>query len=415
MAFDLILAQARIAGEPDRLVDIGIRGGVIAAIEPSLGAADPVEPVSGCLVAPGFVETHIHLDKSCIVDRCSILAGTLQEAISETARAKLAFTEEDIFMRARRTLEKAIAFGTMHMRTHVEVDPRIGLKGFRAIRRLAAEYAWAIDVEICVFPQEGLLNDPGTEELLIAACSEGAGLIGGCPYADTQPIAHIGRIFAIARRFDVDIDFHLDFDLDASWMHLDEVVRQTRAQRYGGRVAVGHVTKLSALPPQRLIEIARELADAGIAVTVLPATDLFLMGRGSDHNVPRGVTRADRLAEHGVTCSLATNNVLNAFTPFGDCSLLRMANLYANVAQLGRQQDLERCFAMITTSAADLMKLGRRGVAPGNPADLLVLPCHSPAAAVAEIAQPVAGFKRGRRSFTRPSAFLNAPGPVAAR
>ena len=187
MAFDLILAQARIAGEPDRLVDIGIRGGVIAAIEPSLGAAALVEPVSGCLVAPGFVETHIHLDKSCIIDRCSILAGTLQEAISETARAKMAFTEEDIFTRARRTLEKAIAFGTMHMRTHVEVDPRIGLKGFRAIRRLAAEYAWAIDVEICVFPQEGLLNDPGTEELLIAACSEGAGLIGGCPYADTQP------------------------------------------------------------------------------------------------------------------------------------------------------------------------------------------------------------------------------------
>jgi cytosine/creatinine deaminase len=410
MALDLILTQARIAGEPDRLVDIGIRDGLIAAIAPSLRTAAPVEPVDGCLVAPGFVETHIHLDKSCIVDRCSIVEGTLQEAISETARAKRAFTEEDILARARRTLEMAILGGTMHMRTHVEVDPRVGLKGFRAIRQLARDYAWAIDVQICIFPQEGLLNDPGTEELLIAACKEGADLIGGCPYADTRPIAHIGRIFAIARQFDLDIDFHLDFDLDAGWMHLDEVIRQTRAHRYGGRVAVGHVTKLSAIPAQRLTEIARELADAGVAVTVLPATDLFLMGRASDHNVPRGVTRADRLIEHGVTCSLATNNVLNAFTPFGDCSLLRMANLYANIAQLGRTQDLERCFDMITASAAELMKLGRRGVAPGGPADLLVLPCRSPGAAVAEIAQPVTGFKRGRRSFTRPPAFLNAPG-----
>ena len=71
---------------------------------------------------------------------------------------------------ARRTLEKAIVQGTTRMRTHVEVDPRIGLTSFAAIRRLKRDYAWAIDLEICVFPQEGLLNDPGTEELLVAAC-----------------------------------------------------------------------------------------------------------------------------------------------------------------------------------------------------------------------------------------------------
>ena len=200
------------------------------------------------LLVPGFVETHIHLDKSCIIDRCSIAEGTLAEAIAETARAKLAFTEEDIAERARRTLENAILNGTMHMRSHVEVDPRIGLKGWRAVRALARSYAWAIDLEICVFPQEGLINDPGTEELLMQACAEGADLIGGCPYADSEPIEHIARIFAIARRFDLDIDFHLDFDLDASWMHLDEVMRQTRLAGYGGRVAVGHVTKLSARP-----------------------------------------------------------------------------------------------------------------------------------------------------------------------
>jgi cytosine/creatinine deaminase len=310
----------------------------MAALPPSHRPpeAAEIEPLNGALVVPGLVETHIHLDKSCILERCSINEASLQEAIAETARAKLAFTEADITQRARRTLERAIAHGTMHMRTHVEVDPRVGLQGFRAVRELARNYAWAIDLEICVFPQEGLINDPGSEELLLEACQQGADLIDGCPYADTQPLEHIARIFAIARRFDLDIDFHLDFDLDASWMHLDEVVRWTRLAGYGGRVAVGHVSKLSALPSKRQIEIARELADAGVAVTVLPATDLFLMARDSDYNVPRGVTRADRLAQHGVVCSLATNNVLNAFTPFGDASLLRIANLYANVAQLGR-------------------------------------------------------------------------------
>jgi cytosine/creatinine deaminase len=409
MAFDLVLREARISSEPDRLTDIGIRDGRIAAIAPGLEMAAHVESLAGALLVPGLVETHIHLDKSCIIDRCRIVEGTLREAIAETARAKRAFTEEDIVARARATLERAILGGTMYMRTHVEVDPRVDLKGFRAVRQLARDYAWAIDLEICVFPQEGLLNDPGTEALLVQACSEGADLIGGCPYADTEPMEHIARIFGIARRFDLDIDFHLDFDLDATWMHLDEVMRQTRLANYGGRVAVGHATKLSAMPSARQIEIARQLADVGIAVTVLPATDLFLMGRDADYNVPRGVTRADRLAAHGVTCSLATNNVLNAFTPFGDASLLRMANLYANVAQLGRSEDLDRCFEMISRAAARLMNVRDYGIAVGSPADLIALPCRSPAAAVAELAQPLAGWKRGRKSFVRPLAALNAP------
>jgi len=295
------------------------------------------------------------------------------------------------------------------MRTHVEVDPRIGLKSFAAIRRLKRDYAWAIDLEICVFPQEGLLNDPGTEELLVAACRAGADLIGGCPYTDSDPHGQIARIFGIARDFDLDIDFHLDFDLDASRMNVDEVCRQAEAHRYGGRVAVGHVTKLSALPKDALDAMAQRLAASGVAVTVLPATDLFLMGRDHDHNVPRGVAPAHRLAAHGVTCSLATNNVLNPFTPFGDCSLIRMANLYANVAQAGSAHELAACFDLVTAQPARLMNLDEYGIAIGNPADLVVLDSTDPAMAIAELAPPLAGFKRGRRSFSRTAAVLHPP------
>ena len=72
-------------------------------------------------------------------------------------------------------------------------------------------------------------------------------------------------------------------------MHLDEVCRQTDAHRWGGRVAIGHVTELSAIDHSRLREIGLRLADAGLAVTVLPATDPFLMAREHAHHVPRGV------------------------------------------------------------------------------------------------------------------------------
>jgi cytosine deaminase len=411
MSFDLVLRNGRIAGRDHELVDIGVRGGRIAAIAPQLESGKDAREMmlDGRLLIPGFVETHIHLDKSRISDRCTCRTGTLQEAIESVAAAKLAFTEDDIYARGGRTLEKAIVQGTTRMRTHVEVDPRIGLKGFHAVRRLKRDFAWAVDIEICVFPQEGLVNDPGCTPLLIEACENGADLIGGCPYTDSDPHGQIAQIFDLAIRYDVDIDFHLDFDLDPSWMHLEEVCRQTEISGWQGRVTIGHVTKLSALDKGSLEKIGVRLADAGVAVTVLPATDLFLMGRGAAHSVPRGVAPAHRLLGHGVTCSLATNNVLNPFTPFGDCSLLRMANLYANIAQLGRPEELQTCLDMVTSLPAKLMNLGDYGTAVGNPADFVVLDCTDRASAIAELAQPLMAMKRGRISFTRPGATLNRP------
>jgi cytosine deaminase len=402
MAVDLILRNACIGGSEPQTFDIAVADGRIVEIAPNLVADGREEDLAGRLVIPGFVETHIHLDKSCILDRCQSHEGTLAEAIAEVAAAKRGFTEDDVYGRARRTLEKAILQGTTRMRTHVEVDPRIVLKSFHAIRRLKKDYAWAIDVQICVFPQEGLLNDPGTEELLIEACEQGADLIGGCPYTDSDPHGHITRIFAIAQKFDLDIDFHLDFDLDPSRMNLEEVCRQTVASGWGGCVAVGHVTKLSALTTERLAAIAILLADAGVAVTVLPATDLYLMGRDRDHNVPRGVTAAHRLLGHGVVCSIASNNILNPFTPFGDCSLIRMANLYANVAQIGRPAELAACFDMVTTLPAKLMNLRDYGITVGNPADVVVLDCNHRSGAIAEVARPLFGMKNGRRTFVCP-------------
>ena len=409
MPLDLVLRQGRLAGSDESPVDIGVADGRIVEIAPHIVADAPEQRLDGRLVIPGFVETHIHLDKSCILERCNCERGTLEEAIETVAAAKRTFTEADIHARAQRTLEKAIIQGTTRMRTHVEADPRVGLNGFHALRTLKRDYAWALDLQICVFPQEGLTNDPGTEELLVEACEQGADVIGGCPYTDTDPAAQTTRIFDIARRFDLDVDFHLDFDLDPSWMHLDEVCRQTDAHRWGGRVAVGHVTKLSTVDRGRLSEIGTRLANAGVAVTVLPATDLFLMGREHHHHVPRGVAPAHRLLAHGVTCSLATNNVLNPFTPFGDCSLIRIANLYANIAQLGRSADMRACFDMITTLPARLMNAARYGVAVGHAADLVVIDSRDPAMAVAELAQPLFGYKHGRRSFSHAAATLHKP------
>ncbi len=408
---DLIIRDARILREGELAsADIAVQGQTIAAIAPALTAEGTELNAAGCLVISGLIETHIHLDKTCILDRCRIEEGTVAEAVRETAAAKRRFTVEDVYARGRQTLERCITQGTMRMRTHVELDPGIGMIGFEAVDQLARDYAWAIDVELCVFPQEGLTNNPGTEELLIEGLRRGARTIGAVPYFDTDPRAQIDRIFAIARDFDAEIDMHLDLAETTQGMQVEYVCRKTEEFGWGGRVAVGHVTQMSLLPPDRFGEIATRLANAGVAVTILPSTDLHLMGRNHDHAIPRGVVPAERLRKAGVTCSISTNNILNPFTPYGDGSLIRMANLYANVCHVSRPADLAGCLDMITGSAARLMRLKDYGVTVGGPADLVCLDATNPTDAIATLAQPLWGIKRGRASFTRSRPQLHRPG-----
>jgi len=406
---DLILRNARVGGAGPEFADIGIVAGKIAAIAPRLDAAGEAIDVNGRFVSAGFIETHIHLDKSCILDRCTSDRGDLEEAIGEVAKAKAAFTAEDVHARARRTLEKSILQGTTHMRTHLEVDPVIGLRSLEGVLPLIEQYAWAIDLQICVFPQEGLLNNPGTDELMVEALARGCRAVGAAPYTDSNPHGQIDRVFEMAREFDVDIDMHLDFGPTSDNMDVEHVCRRTEEHKYGGRVAIGHVTKATSLPMGQFEEMAKRLADAGVALTVLPATDLYLMGRhhDRDHNQPRGVVSAHKLLRHGVNCSLSSNNVLNPFTPFGDCSLIRMANLYANICQVGKKADIEECFAMVTRRPGRMMRLADYGLAVGKSADLVVLDAVEPEMAVAEVAPVLYAFKRGRMTVSREPAKLH--------
>lgn len=406
---DLTLRNVRLLSDPAETVDIGVDGGKIVELGAGLAGGDRDIDAGGRLAMPGFVETHIHLDKPCILHRCASKRGDLQEAIAEVARLKREFSEEDVAERASRTLQKCILNGTTQMRTHLEVDPVIGLRGIEGVKQAIARFAWAIDVEICVFPQEGLLNNPGTDELMVAALKDGARSVGAAPYTDSDPHGQIDRVFEMAREFDADIDMHLDFGANPSDLDAEYVCRLADKFKWGGRVAIGHATKFAALTPDKLAVLAKRLANAGVAVTVLPSTDLFLMHRDHDHDVPRGVAPIHRMLEHGVNCSLSTNNVLNPFTPFGDCSLLRMANLYANIAQIGKMDTMAECLAMVSTRSAKLLNLKDYGIAVGTNADLVVVDNVDAAMAVAELSQPMFGFKAGEPTFTRPLPILHEP------
>ncbi len=406
---DYVIRNARIRDRKEPAVDIGFSRGRIAAIEPGLACDAPSYDAGGCLCCGGLIETHIHLDKSRIIDRCAPEEGRDARAMQRVSAAKHTFTVEDVRARAAQTLENCILHGTTRMRTHVEVDPLVGLRGFEGVKALVEEYKWAIDLELCVMPQEGLTNNPGTDELMVAALENGATVVGAAPNYDTDHAAQINRIFDLARSYDLDIDMHLDSGNDPAELDTDLVCELTETYKWGGRVAIGHASKLSALPPEKQKDYARRLGDAGIAVTILPATDLFMMGRNQDYNVRRGLVDANLFVECGCNCSISTNNVLNPFTPYGDCSLIRMANLHANVLQVSRPEHIAECFEMLTSRSARLMNLKDYGIAVGNPPDVVVLDAASPRQAVAEIRAPLAVFKNGHRTVTRRRAELHRP------
>jgi cytosine deaminase len=411
MTFDLILRNANVAdaepGEPAR--DIGIKDGLIVAMAAELAGDGEEIDARGNLVSPGLIETHIHLDKSRILDRCTASPNRGSDHMKRVAAVKPSFTVEDVYDRARATLEGCLVHGVTHMRTHVEVDPNVGLRSFEALQKLAEDYAWAIDLELCVFAQEGWTGVPEVDDNLVEGLKRGATVIGGAPSYDTDGPGQINRIFELAREFDVDVDIHLDVGPTAEHLDVYQVCELTEKLGWGGRVAVGHGSKYANMPPSQLKELGARLADAGVTVTVLPATDLFTQGRHQDHSVIRGVADANALIDCGVNCCLSTNNVLNPFTPYGDCSLVRIANMYANIVQRGSREELAECFEMLTRRPATLLGRDDYGIAVGNPADLVVWSAPSADETVATIAQPLFGFKRGRRTFTRTLAELHRP------
>jgi len=176
--FDLLLCSCRLSD--GATADVGCRDGLIAAVGPL--DAHPAHRRIDCggrAVTPGLVEAHIHLDKALLADRAPGVEGTLHEAIRVTGEAKRRFSVDDIRARARAVLDMAVRHGTTAMRSHVEVDPIVGLRALEALVPLRDEYRPALDLELCAFGQEGIIQAPGTEALLRAALRAGADLVGG--------------------------------------------------------------------------------------------------------------------------------------------------------------------------------------------------------------------------------------------
>ncbi|MGG5314977.1 amidohydrolase family protein [Enterococcus sp. AZ072] len=393
---DLLIRQARL-NDGEALQDIAIENGKIVKIAPTIDEnADEVIEAEGRVLIPGLVESHIHLDKALIADREPNKSGTLKEAIQVTAKLKPTFTEEDVYTRAKQALEMIIRRGATTVRTHSEFDPAQGFTGFNMILKLKEEYKDMIDMQVVAFPQEGIFKAPGTEKMMYEAMDMGADVVGGIPYNDAPANEHIDLIFEIAKKYDKDIDLHQDFADEADETSIEYLCEKTIKEGYEGRVSVGHLTALHAMKKDELDRVIGKMAEAKINVMPLPATDLHLGARNDEYNVRRAVTPIRKLRDAGVNICLATNNIRNAFTPYGNGDLIQIAMLAVPVGHLGGADDLPTVLPMITENPAKALGLTDYGIEEGKKADLVLLDTKVKANAIIDIPERVYVIKNGR-------------------
>ena len=386
MADTLRLADALL--DDGRRADVRIADGRIAAIEPAgtAPAGDTVIELGGRLLCPAFVDGHIHLDKTLLgLDWQPHLPGdSVAERIAAEKRLRAGLAVP-LAARASRLIEQVVAFGTTRLRCHVDVDPAIGLAGLHALLDLRERYRALVDIQLVAFPQSGILAAPGTAELLDAAVADGADLVGGLDPAgiDGDVAGHLDAVFAIAERRGAGIDIHLhDFGLLGSF-ELRQIAARTTAAGLQGRVAVSHAFALGMIDDEEFALTADTLAAAGVAI--------MTNGPGTVAMPP-----VKRLMARGVTVFAGSDNIRDAWSPYGNGDMLERAMLIGYRAGFLADEELRLAFAMTTTIAAQVTGRADHRLEPGAPADLVAVDApHVPAAVIARPAGRLV-FKRGR-------------------
>jgi len=369
MSYDLILADVRtIAGER---LDVGLVAGLIVRLARP-GTLDGVARLNagGRLLTPALCDPHLHPDKAYLLEDTPAVTTTLAGAVAQVRALKPHTSVEAIYRRTVRLIDDCLLYGTTAVRIHAEVDPLLGLRSVEAAIAARTALAGRVIVQIVAFPQEGIIEEPGTATLLRQALLAGADVVGGIMYKDADPAAHLDIVCGLAREFHRPLDLHADFCLPAGETALPLVAAKVREYRLQGRVLLGHCTSFAKLAPPLRDRIACELADCGVTVAACPRTDLFLDGT---------VAPLELLHEHGLETCIASNNVQNPFTPVGVPSLPRVAAVYALIRRLADRDSLTRLTASLWEARGGIgIGAGELKPTMGAAANLCLWDCEMP-------------------------------------
>lgn len=392
MPNDLIVRNAQLRQRAE-LVDIGITDGKITAIETGLGGSAKTEiDAAGRLVTEPLVDCHFHIDKSFFGEVTGRYDYPLREGssnavtafegeprsgmldyemshenvvpIEETWAFKRAYTPEDVAQRIGRALDLAIQHGTLAMRMFVDVDSFAGLTALEGAVRARERYGATMDLQICAFPQEGLMTNKGSFDLMERAMASGADVVGGLPWVEWTDAAasdHVDFCFDLAARFDRDIHFLCDDTSDPMSRTLEMVAAKAITSGFGGRVSSSHNGALRHYPDAHAVRVINMLKQAGVNMVA-----------NANVNSLGTYTRVPELLAAGVNVSFGQDDLDNFYYPLGRADMMDVMNFTVHMAHLATPRGFETAFDIGTVNGARTLGLKEYGLAVGNPANMLV-------------------------------------------
>ncbi len=366
----------------DRVLDMGIRDGkVIALAEKIEGEADAVIDAKGQMISPGFVDCHMHIDKSLTADEDDA-TDLLSACIRSQSKAHEYYAGwekedivDDIVERSSAVIEKCIVNGTTAVKTNVLITPDIGFSALEAMDILKDKYKDYITIKTVV-----PLCDDNMEEWLSYMRAGSIDCIGGYPNLELDKNgkpdytlafkSRVDQVFELAKEYDVPVDFHCDESDSDNLSCFLYIIEQTYKNKMQGRVACGHVTALASkdIDEAYAADAIAWAAKARVNIATMTSCDMYMMDIGR-----RGPTRVKQLLDCGVDVSIASDNIRDTYRPFGNGDLLEEALLTAQLHKFGTRRGLKKIAEMITFFPAANTLLENYGILPGCAADLVIL------------------------------------------
>lgn len=348
------------------LVDLLVTDGVIARIGAGLTAPAAVGVVDGRggIVLPALIDAHMHLDKTFwgLPWRAHEAGPTTRERIDNERRLRreLALPAD---AQAERLVRQAVSRGTLHIRSHVDVDTEIGLRNFEGVMTARSRLRDTVSIQVVAFPQSGVVSRPGTAELLEQAVKDGAELIGGVDPTgiDGDAAGQLDVVFGIAGRHGAGVDIHLHDGGEEGAAQIRMIAERTRALGLAGKVAVSHAFCLGMVDESRLAPLLDLLREQRIAIMTTAPGD-------------RPTPPVRRLREVGVTVGAGSDGVRDAWTPFGNADMLERAMLVAYRNGYRADPLLHDTLDIVTRANARVLGLEGYGLEVGCRADLVVVP-----------------------------------------
>lgn len=333
-------------GEP-ALAHIELANGRVSRIAPSATQAPNSGTgwdLRGALVLPGMVDVHTHLDKAFILPRIGLVQPGLLGAITATVADRAHWTQEDVRQRAERGLRWAWEAGTTQLRTHIDWwDPHTPPAAWEVMTELAAEWRGRIRIEQVAMIPLAHFQDPDNARALaqrVSATGHHA-LLGGLVHSvNWNPLA-LRHLVKAAQACDLDLDLHVDEELNPDAQGLALVARLLHETSFSGRVVCGHNCALSVLTEAQVLTTLDAVANAPITLVSLPITNLLLQDATSGRTPRlRGLTLVKEVRERGIPLLFGSDNVQDPFCRAGSLDPIEAMQAAALAGQLDSPFDV---------------------------------------------------------------------------